>query len=102
MKRRQPDNRIHPGNLGMMILNGRRFVINLRPGVPINACIEEDRNGSLHCWASHKWLDNRAATIVDGHATKTETGAFTWNDEVKRGPLACIKGDHELFKVIFP
>ena len=98
--RRQPDNRVHPENLGMMILNGKRFVINLRPGVPFNACIEEFKD-SLRCWASYNWLDNRAAMIVDGYATKTETGAFTWNEDVKRGRVACVKGDHKLFKVIF-
>jgi len=101
MRRRQPDNRIHPENLGMMILGDKRFVINLRPGVPFNACIEEF-DGSLRCWASHNWLDNRAAMVVDGYATKTEGGSFTWNNNVKRGRFVCIKGDHELFKVIFP
>jgi len=85
----------------MMILNGQRFVINLRPGVPFNACIEEV-DGCLRCWASYHPLTPEAADMVARHATQTETGAFTWNDEVKRGPLACIKGDHELFKVIFP
>jgi len=101
MYRRQPDNRVHPENLGMMILNGQRFVINLRPGVPFNACVEEF-DGSLRCWASHNWLDNRAAIVVDGYANKTESGAFIWKDEVKRGPVACVKGDHKLFRVIFP
>ncbi len=101
MRRRQPDNRIHPENLGMMFLNGKRFVINLRPGVPFNACIEEF-DGSLRCWASHNWLDQRAATVVDGYATPGESGSFLWNDDVKRGPRVGIKGDHELFKVIFP
>lgn len=101
MRRRQPDSRIHSGNLGMVILNGKRFVINLRPGLPFNACIEEI-DGALRCWASHRWLDSRAAMIVDGYATKTDGGSFVWNDDVKRGPFVCIKGDHELFKVIFP
>ncbi len=101
MQRRQPDSRIHPGNLGMMFLNDRRFVISLRPGFPFNACIEEV-DGQLRCWASHKWLDQRAALIVDNFATKTEGGSYVWNDDVKRGPFVCIKGDHELFKVAFP
>ena len=101
MRRRQPDNRVHPENLGMMVLNGQRFVINLRPGVPFNACIEEF-DGALRCWASHNWLDNRAAMVVDGYATKTDTGAFVWNDDVKRGPVVCVKGDHKLYKVVFP
>ena len=101
MRRRQPDNRIHPDNLGMMILNDQRFVINLRPGVPFNACVEEFAGG-LRCWASHNWLDNRAAAVVDGFATATEGGSFVWKDEVKRGPVACVKGDHKLYKVIFP
>ncbi len=101
MRRRQPDNRIHPENLGMVILNGKRFVINLQPGVPFNACIEEFKD-SLRCWASHSWLDNRATTMVDGHAAKSDNGSFTWNDDVKQGPVAGVKGDHKLYRVIFP
>ncbi len=101
MRRRQPDNRIHPENLGMMFLNGKRFVINLRPGVPFNACIEEFQD-SLRCWASHHWLDNRAAGVIEGYAALSEGGSFTWNDDVKRGPMACTKGGHKLYKVIFP
>jgi hypothetical protein len=101
MHRRQPDNRIHPENLGMVLINGKRFVVNLRPGVPFNACIEEF-DGALRCWASQNWLDRRASTIVDGFAEKTESGAFVWGDEVKRGPMVGLKGDHPLFKVVFP
>jgi len=101
MRRRQPDNRIHPDNLGMMFLNGKRFVINLRAGVPFNACIEEFQ-GSLRCWASYHWLDNRAAMVVDGNATKTEKDSFVWNDNVKRGAMACVKGNHKLYKIILP
>lgn len=99
--RRQPDDRIHPDNLGMMILDGKRFVVNLRPGVPFNACIEQ-YDGSLRCWASHNWLDNRAAGVVDGHATQTEGNAFVWKENIRRGPVACVKGDRPLYRVIFP
>jgi hypothetical protein len=99
--RRQPDNRVHPENLGMMILNGKRFVVNLRPGVPFNACIEE-YDGFLRCWASQNPLDQRAAIIMEGYATKTDGGAFVWNDGVKRGPVACVKGDRPLYRVVFP
>ena len=102
MRRRQPDDRIHPGNLGMMIMGNTRFVVNLRPGVPFNACIEEFRDGALRCWASHAFLNDRAAGIVDKHATQTAKDAFVWNDEVKKGRLASTKGGHQLFKVILP
>lgn len=102
MRKRQPDNRIHPGNLGMVTLGNRRFVINLRSGVPFNACIEESSQGALRCWASHNWLDDRAATIVGRYANETPKGSFIWKDEVKRGSRACTKGGHELFRVIFP
>ncbi len=102
VRNRQPDERIHPGNLGMMIMGDKRFVVNLRPGVPFNACVEEFRNGGLRCWASYAWLNDRAAGLVKRHATKTEKGAFTWNEGVRRGRRFTIKGGHELFKVIFP
>lgn len=101
MYQRQPDNRIRLGDLGMMILNGKRFVVNLRPGVPFNACIEEF-DGNLRCWASHEWLDTRAAMIVDRLATKTKTGTFVWNDDVRPGPVVCIKGGRRLYRAIFP
>ena len=101
MRRRQPDDRIHPENLGMVAMNGKRFVINLRYGVPFNACIEEF-DGSLRCWASYNWLDRRAAMLVDGCATKTNSGAFVWNDNIRLGSIACTKGGHDLYRVIFP
>jgi hypothetical protein len=101
MRKRQPDNRIKRENLGVAIMSGKRFVVNTRPGVPFNACIEE-AGGSLRCWASHRWLDDRAALAVVEHATKTETGAFLWNKGVKLGSVACVKGDQRLYKVILP
>ena len=101
MRYRQPDRRIQPRDLGMMALNGQRFVINLRPGVPFNACIEEF-DGSLRCWASYKQLTQEAADLVARHATQTKSGAFLWNDDVRRDRFRCHKGDHDLFQVVFP
>lgn len=80
--RRQPDHRIHMRDLGVLDLNGKRFVINLRPGVPFNACIEEFK-GSLRCWASHNWLDDEAAAFVRNNATPTDNNAFVWNEGVR-------------------
>lgn len=101
MRKRQPDNRIRPENLDMMVLKGKRFVINLRLGVPFNACIE-DLDSVLRCWASKDWLDERAALVVDSFATKTQRGSYLWNENVKRGPFVCIKGGYDLFRVVFP
>lgn len=116
MRRLQPDNRIHPEDLGMLFMNDKKFVINLRRGVPFNACVEEV-GGALRCWASHRWLDDRAAKIVENFATKTDGGSYVWNEDVKRGSLVCSKADlvrtkgdselpkairHGMFKVIFP
>ena len=101
MRKRQPDNRIHFENLGMVTLGGKRFVVNLGPGVPFNACIENFK-GSLRCWASHRWLDSRAADLVDHFATETDGNAYIWRDEVIQGPVACIKGDRALYTVTFP
>lgn len=100
MQRRQPDDRIRPENLGMVTLNGKRFVINLCLGVPFNACIEEFR-GFLRCWASYNWLNRSAASLVDGHATQTGTGAFVWNNNVRFSRVSS-KGGHDLYRVIFP
>lgn len=82
MRRRQPDSRIRKHELGSFTLGGKRFVVNLRPGVPRNACIEEF-DGSLRCWASHKWLDDRAAEFVLKNATPTDNNAFIWNKGVR-------------------
>ena len=83
-RRRQPDNRIHKHELGSFTLNGKRFVVNLKPGVPRNACIEEFRNGALRCWASYQWLDDEAAEYVSANATyNAENNHFVWNDGVK-------------------
>ena len=101
MRKRQPDNRIKRENLGVAIMSGKRFVVNTRPGVPFNACVEEDA-GVLRCWASHRWLDDDASEVVEKHATKTETGAFLWDDKVKLGPVACIKSDQKLYRAILP
>ncbi len=95
------DSRIHPRDLGMVTISGKRYVINLRPGVPFNACIEE-HGGALRCWASHNYLDRRATSIVEGFSTTSLDGAHVWDREVKRGRFACTKGDHEIYRVIFP
>ena len=86
MRRRQPDNRIHRHELGSFTptVGGRRFVVNLRPGVPRNACIEEFREGSLRCWASHTWLDDKSADFVRANATyNPDNNSFVWNEGVK-------------------
>lgn len=84
MRRRQPDNRVHKHELGSFTIHGKRFVVNLRPGVPRNACIEEFRNGGLRCWASHNWLDDRAAAFVrENAAFNAEQNHFVWNEGVK-------------------
>jgi hypothetical protein len=85
MRRRQPDNRIHRWELGSWTPVGgtKRFVVNLRRGVPYNACVETFRNGALRCWASHNWLDNEAAAFVRDNATQTDKGAFVWDEGVK-------------------
>ncbi|MBD3426386.1 MAG: hypothetical protein GF409_04035 [Candidatus Omnitrophica bacterium] len=82
MRRRQPDPRIKRDELGSFTMNGKRFVVNLRPGVPRNACIEEFR-GDLRCWASHTWLTDEAAAFVRNNATQTENNAFVWLDKVR-------------------
>ncbi len=84
--RRQPDNRIHKHELGSFTPGGvgRRFVVNLRQGVPRNACVEEFRDGTLRCWASHTWLDDDAADYVRDNASfDAEKNSFTWNEGVK-------------------
>lgn len=104
MRRRQPDNRIHRWELGSWTPTGgtKRFVVNLRRGVPYNACVETFRDGTLRCWASHSWLDDEAAAFVLANATPTGKNAFSWNDNVKQGRQARVKGDHELHEVISP
>lgn len=101
MRRDQPDNRVHPHELGMWVFGNKRFVVNLRRGVPYNACVEEHKK-ALRCWASYNYLDHRAATAVDNHATKTEKGTFIWDDDVQRGALVRTQGNHQTFKVIIP
>ena len=101
MQTRQPDERIGLKDLGMLVLDGKRFVVNLSPGVPFNACIEEV-DESLRCWASHRWLDDEAALFVYAAAQKNDSGAFVWDEDVKAGNLACVKGDWALLKVIIP
>jgi hypothetical protein len=86
MRRRQPDNRIHKHELGSFTPKpGKtRFVVNLRPGVPRNACVEEFREGALRCWASHTWLDETAAEYVRNNATfNVDQNSFVWNAGVK-------------------
>lgn len=79
---RQPDNRIHKHELGSFTCNGQRFVVNLRRGVPRNACVEEFR-GKLRCWASRTWLDGQAARFVRQNAEFLEgNNAFVWKDGV--------------------
>lgn len=89
MRRRQPDNRIRKYELGSFTMNGKRFVVNLRPGVPRNACIEQFGD-ALRCWASHRWLDDEAADFVRENSVQTENNAFVWKEgvrvkEVRRG-----------------
>ena len=86
MRRRQPDNRIHKHELGSFTpkVGGKRFVVNLRQGVPRNALVEEFRNGALRCWASHTWLDNSAADYVRSNATfSSKNNSFIWNEGVR-------------------
>jgi len=86
MYQRQPDDRIHVKNLGSFTPDGKgkRFVINLKQGVPRNACIEKDRDGVLRCWASHSWLDEEAAAYVRENATfNPEGNSFCWNEGVR-------------------
>ncbi len=84
MRNRQPDTRIHKHELGSLNLGKKRFVVNLRPGVPRNACIEKHRGDRLRCWASHTWLDSRAAAFIRANATyRPKNNAFVWNDGVK-------------------
>lgn len=78
----QPDNRLRVGDLGSFTINGRRFVVNLRPGVPRNACIEEF-DGALRCWASHTWLTPDAADFVRANAVPTDGNAFAWKPGVR-------------------
>ena len=80
----QPDQRIHKFELGSFTNNGKRFVVNLRPGVPRNACIERINENSLRCWASHTFLDHKAAKFVEEHAVfNPERNHFTWKEGVK-------------------
>lgn len=103
MSRRQFDNRVHKHELGMLILgDGKRLVVNLRPGVPFNAVVEQFRNGSLRCWASHAFLDDRAASVVRYNAEEASSNSFVWKDNVKQGTRACVKGGRDLFRVELP
>ena len=84
MRKRQPDTRIHKHELGSFTHRGKRFVVNLRPGVPRNACIEEFRKGGLRCWASHTWLDDKAADFVRTNATfNLDKNSFVWKNGVR-------------------
>ncbi len=78
----QPDGRIHKFELGSFTCGGRRFVVNLRRGVPRNACVEQFR-GKLRCWASRTWLDDHAARYVRANSTTTDNNAFVWNEGVE-------------------
>ena len=83
MRRRQPDPRIRKHELASWTHGGKRFVVNLRPGVPRNACVEEFREGSLRCWASRTWLDDDATEFVRANSTQTENNSFVWNEGVR-------------------
>lgn len=84
MRQRQPDYRIHKHELGSFTCRGTKFVVNLRPGVPRNACIEKFRDGTLRCWASHTHLDDEAAEFVRENSTfRSEQNSFVWNEGVK-------------------
>ena len=79
----QPDSRVHKNALASFTVAGTRFVVNGRPGVPRNACVEEF-DGSLRCWASKAWLDDAAANFVRANATfRPENNCFVWNDGVR-------------------
>ena len=78
----QPDRRIKRHELGSFTRNGKRFVVNIQPGVPRNACIEEF-DGYLRCWACYEPLDDDAAQFVRENATFTDNNAFVWNDGVE-------------------
>jgi len=78
------NHKIHKHELGSFSINGKRFVVNMQPGVPRNACIEETVDGNLRCWASHTGLDRRAADFVRANATfNPARNHFTWNDGVR-------------------
>lgn len=77
----QPDDRIHKNELGFLSLNGKRFVVNTRIGVPRNSVIE-DFGGALRCWASRVWLDEEAAAFVRENADFNPGGNnFTWKKD---------------------
>ena len=84
------DNRIQKRDLGSFTVKGTRLVVNLQPGVPRNACIEEV-DGVLRCWASREPLDQEAADYVRENAIyRPENNTFVWKDgvmawEVRKG-----------------
>jgi len=82
MRRRQPDRRIRVRDLGSFTINGKRYVVNLRPGVPRNACIEE-YDGGLRCWASRTWLDDEAAAFVRDNSEPASHNKFIWNKGIR-------------------
>lgn len=79
----QPDPRIGKRDLGAWFHDGKRYVVNARPGVPRNACVEQF-DSALRCWASHQWLDDEAANYVRANATYSpEQNAFLWKVGVR-------------------
>lgn len=87
---------IEPEELGWTLIQGRPYVVNTRPGVPFNACIEE-YDGRLRCWASHAELTAEAARLVESFASPSPTGAFVWRETVPRGVYLGMRGGREVF-----
>jgi hypothetical protein len=69
-------------DLGYLYLEGKRFVVNTRPGLPRNACVEEE-GGQLRCWASRSPLTAEAESFVRDNASPTGHGTFVWNEGVR-------------------
>lgn len=79
----QPDDRIRRRDLAALFVDGKRFVVNGRPGVPRNACVEQF-DGGLRCWASRQWLDDDAANYVRNNAKYLpDSNSFVWNIGVR-------------------
>lgn len=79
----QPDERINTEDLGVLIMNNKRFAVNTRRGQPFNAVIE-DFGGALRCWASRIPLTDEAAAFVRKNATfQPEQNNFVWNRDIR-------------------
>ena len=86
---RQPDDRIRRNELGVLSLNGKRYVISTRRGLPRNATVETFA-GYLRCWACKKALDEEAAAFVRENADyNPDNNTFAW----KKGFYLKIGGE---------